>query len=195
MDTSKNRHIFFRTHISQIVQLTDIEFEQVLNYFTFRKYKKHQYITQHGDIGSHEHFVLKGIVKSSYTDLSGKEHILQLAMEEWWFSDINAFNNEQPATLNADCLEDTETYSISFENKEKLCAESRKMEYFFRKKYTTGNIALQKRVLALLSSSASERYSQLLIQYPLLYKRVSKTIIAAYLGVSRETLSRLSNTG
>jgi len=97
-----------------------------------------------------------------------------------------------PATLNVDCIEDTETLSISFDNKEKLCASSRKMEYFFRKKYTTGNMALQKRVLALLSNNASERYKQWLNQYPSLHKRISKTLIASYLGVTRETLSRLS---
>lgn len=183
---------FLRAHIHQIVCLTDEEFEYAESFFTRRKYKKHQYIIQAGDVASQEHFVVKGIVKSSYTDHEGKEYILQLAMEEWWFSDPNAFNTEMPATLNVDCIEDTETLSISFENKEKLCASSRKMEYFFRKKYTTGNMALQKRVLALLSNNAGERYKQWRNQYPSLQKRISKTLIASYLGVTRETLSRLS---
>lgn len=181
-----------REHINQIVRLSDEEFQHAIAFFSRRKFKKHQYIIQAGDSGTQEYFVLQGIVKSAYTDEQGREHILQFAMEEWWFSDPNAFNNEIPATLNVDCLEDTETLSISFENKERLCAESKKMEYFFRKKYTTGNIALQKRVLALLCNSAAERYNQLLNQYPLLPKRVSKTLLASYLGVTRETLSRLS---
>lgn len=183
---------FLRAHIHQIICLTDEEFEHASSFFTKRKYKKHQYILQAGDTASQEHFVVKGIVKSSYTDNEGKEYILQLAMEEWWFSDPNAFNTGMPATLNVDCIEDTTTLSISFENKEKLCASSRKMEYFFRKKYTTGNMALQKRVLALLSNNAGERYKQWRNQYPSLQKRISKTLIASYLGVTRETLSRLS---
>ncbi|RBQ05804.1 Crp/Fnr family transcriptional regulator [Pedobacter miscanthi] len=183
---------FLRAHIHQIICLTDEEFEHAASFFTKRKYKKHQYIIQAGDAASMEHFVVKGIVKSSYTDNEGKEYILQLAMEEWWFSDPNAFNTGTPATLNVDCIEDTTTLSISFENKEKLCASSRKMEYFFRKKYTTGNMALQKRVLALLSNNAGERYKQWRNQYPSLQKRISKTLIASYLGVTRETLSRLS---
>lgn len=182
----------FREHIDQIVKLTDEEFQEVFTFFTLKKFKKHQYIVQAGDALTHEHFVLKGLVKSSYTDHQGKEHILQFAMEEWWFSDINAFNNEMLTTFNVDCLEETETLSISYETKERMCAKFTKMEYFFRKKYTTGNIALQKRVLALLSNSASERYQQLMSQYPTLHKRVSKALIASYLGVSRETLSRLS---
>lgn len=181
----------FKEHINEIVQLTDEEFSYVITFFTKRKYKKHQYIIQSGNLQSAEHFVLNGIVKTAYTDDDGRSHILQLAMEGWWFSDTNAFNNGTPATFDVDCLEDTEVLSITYENKEKLCETCRKMEYFFRKKYTSGNIALQKRVLTLLSNNAAERYEQLIIQYPLLHKRVSKTLIAAYLGVTRETLSRL----
>lgn len=183
--------IKLKAHINQIVSLSDEEFKYALGFFTKRTYKKHQYVIQAGDLKVQEHFVTKGIVKTAYTDNNGKEHILQFSMEEWWFSDTNAFNNGIPATFDVDCLEHTETYAISYENKEKLCASSEKMEYFFRKKYTSGNIALQKRVLALLSNNAAERYAQLLHQYPSLHKRVSKTLIAAYLGVTRETLSRL----
>lgn len=181
----------FKQHINEIIELTDEEFNEVLPYFTKRKYKKHQFIVQEGDLKTYEHFIVKGIAKSSYTDLDGKEHILQFPMENWWFSDTNAFNNGTPTTLNVDCLEDTETLSISYEDKEILCERFRKMEYFFRKKYTIGSIAFHKRIFSLLSNDASERYNQLLKQYPLLQSRVSKTLIAAYLGVSRETLSRL----
>lgn len=190
MQTCKTEAIF-RAHIQQIVQLSDDEFRQVMDFFTKRIYKKYQYVIQAGDVGSCEHFVVQGIVKSAYTDHMGREHILQFAMEEWWFSDPNAFNTGTPAVLNVDCIENTETLSISFENKEKMCAKIGKMEYFFRKKYTTGNMALQRRVLVLLSNNAAERYEQFIQQYPSIQKRVSKTLIACYLGVTRETLSRL----
>ncbi|MBB6273890.1 CRP-like cAMP-binding protein [Pedobacter cryoconitis] len=179
-------------HINEIITLTDDELNEIFTFFSKKKYKKHQYIVQEGDLKAYEHFILKGIVKSSYTDNEGKEHIMQLAAENWWFSDTNAFNNGTVTTMNIDCLENTETLFISYENKEALCEKFRKMEYFFRKKYTTGNIALHKRVLSLLSNDAAERYSQFLNQYPLIHQRVPKALVAAYLGVSRETLSRLS---
>jgi CRP-like cAMP-binding protein len=67
------------------------------------------------------------------------------------------------------------------------------MEYFFRKKTTAGYIALQRRILCLISSTAKERYENLLTQYPGLFQRVPKTLIASYLGVTRETLSRLAS--
>jgi CRP-like cAMP-binding protein len=90
-----------------------------------------------------------------------------------------------------DCLEDVEAFALSFENKWKLCRELQKMEYFFLRKTTAGYIALQKRVLCFISSNAAERYNNLLTLYPGLLQRVSKSMVASYLGITRETLSRL----
>ncbi|WP_348637316.1 hypothetical protein [Aquimarina sp. 2201CG14-23] len=67
------------------------------------------------------------------------------------------------------------------------------MERFWAQKSKFGRIALQKRILSLLKNSAKERYDLLLEQYPQLFQRVSKKLIASYLGVSRETLSRLDS--
>ena len=67
------------------------------------------------------------------------------------------------------------------------------MEYFFLKKTVAGYIGLQKRVLCFISSNASDRYNNLVTLYPGLLQRVSKSMIASYLGVSRETLSRLGS--
>jgi CRP-like cAMP-binding protein len=160
-----------QTHINEVIALSDEEFADIRPYFERRSYKKHQYLLQAGDAAPYEFFVLKGLLKASYSDLAGKVHILQFALEGWWISDVTAFNLHTPALLSIDCVEDTQVLFISFDNKEKLCAASRKMEYFFRKKYTAGNAALQRRLLFLLSATATERYQQLLQQYPELYQR------------------------
>jgi len=68
-----------------------------------------------------------------------------------------------------------------------------KMERFWAKKSKIGRIALQNRILSLLKNSTKENYNQLIEQYPKLFQRVPKKMIAAYLGVSRETLSRLNS--
>jgi CRP-like cAMP-binding protein len=113
-------------------------------------------------------------------------------MEDWWISDPQAYHNRLIATLNIDCLEDTETYFISIDNREKLCAEFPKMQYFFMKKTTAGYIALQKRIVSLMSQRAEERYQQFIQLYPDLLSRVPKALIASYLGITRETLSRMT---
>ena len=181
-----------RAQIEKIVKLTDEEFSFVLTHFTARTYKKHQYVVQANNPAPNDHFVVKGLLKSSYIDNSGKTHILQFAMEDWWISDPDAYHNKLNATLDIDCLEDTQTFYISIDNREKLCADLDKMEYFFLKKTTAGYIALQKRILSLMSQRAEERYMQFIQLYPNLIDRVPKALIASYLGISRETLSRMA---
>ena len=181
-----------RQHIEKIISLTDDEFNFVLSHFTAKKFKKHQYIIQAGDFAPNDHFIVRGLLKASHSNEQGKTHIVQFGMEDWWISDPQAYHYETRATLNVDCLEDCETLYISLQNREKLCTEMHKMEFFFRKKTTAGYVAMQKRVLSLISNSAKERYELLLQQYPQFLQRIPKTLIASYLGVTRETLSRLT---
>ena len=85
-------------------------------------------------------------------------------------------------------MEDCQLLAISYEDKEKLCDELPKINTFVRKKSNMGYIALQKRILSLLSNDARTRYEQFLELYPSLLQRLPKSLIASYLGVSRETL-------
>lgn len=182
-----------RKHIEKITPLTDHEFDYVLSHFTKRSYKKHQFLVQEGDAVVNDFFVIKGLLKASYTNPDdGKEHILQLAWEDWWITDYQAYFNEAKSNLTIDCIEDVEVLCLSLHNRDKICAELHKIEHFFRRKSNAGYVALQRRILSLLTSSAKERYDQLFSTYPLLFQRIPKTLIASYLGVSRETLSRLS---
>jgi CRP-like cAMP-binding protein len=184
--------IRLKEHIEKITALTDEEFAFILSHFTSKKYKKHQFVVQQGDAVTHEYFVVDGLLKSYFTNEEGKEHILQFAMEEWWITDYQAFVNRLAATLNVDCIEDVSLLALSYENKIKLCAASHKMEHFFRVKATSGFVAQQQRMLSFMTNDTQARYRQLFEQYPSLFQRVPKAMIAAYLGVSRETLSRLS---
>ena len=181
-----------RRQIEEIISLTDEEFEFVLSHFQPKKFKKHQIVIHGDDHVPNDFFVVKGLMKVSRVDLDGKEHIVQFAMENWWITDAQAYHNRTKSTLTVDCLEDTDVFALSIENREKLYREMQKMQYFFLKKTTAGYIALQKRVLCFISHNANERYNNLLSLYPGLMQRVPKSMIASYLGVTRETLSRLN---
>ncbi|NVN19221.1 cyclic nucleotide-binding domain-containing protein [Muricauda sp. HICW] len=183
-----------RKQIEEIVKLNDTEFDFVLEHFQKKSFKKHQIVLHEGDYAHFEFFVVKGLMRVSRLDFDGKEHILQFGMENWWITDAEAFHHKTKSTLIVDCLEDTETLSLTLENKEKLSSELPKMRDFFLKKTTNGYIALQKRILCFLSSNANDRYHNLITLYPGLIQRVPKAMIASYLGVTRETLSRLSKT-
>ncbi|MCU0239036.1 MAG: Crp/Fnr family transcriptional regulator [Pyrinomonadaceae bacterium] len=179
-------------HFAEIISLTDEEFDYVFSHFKTKKLKKHQFLVQAGDIVPNEFFVVKGLIKAYQIDESGKEHIIKFAMENWWITDYQAFFNQSRATLYVDCVEDVEMLCLSLENREKLCSELHKIEHFFLQKTSSAYISMQRRILSLLNSNAKERYEQLLQQYPQLFQRVPKTLIASYLGVSRETLSRFA---
>lgn len=182
-----------REHIEKIVSLTDDEFAFVLSHFTSKKYKKHQFLIQEGEPVPYAYFVVSGLLKLVYTDASGKEHIVSFAMEDWWESDYQAFHNQTKATMSLNCLEDTEVFCLSLENYKNLCASLQKMQHFFLEKANRGHIGSQQRILSLITSNAKERYENLLNRYPSLFQRVPKSMLASYLGVTRETLSRLSN--
>jgi len=181
-----------KQHFEKIIPLTDQEFDYVLSHFTTKKLKKHQFIIQEGDDVINDYFVVKGLLKAYHIDNAGKEHIMQFAMEDWWISDYQAYLNQTKATLNVDCIEDVELLCLSLHNRDKICSELHKIEHFFAKKSNAGYVALQRRLLSMLSNNAEERYKQLFSQYPILFQRVPKTLIASYLGVSRETLSRFT---
>ena len=182
----------FRQQIERISPLTDQEFDYILSHFETKRLKKHQYLLQEGSLVQNDYFVISGLLKAYHTDEDGKEHIIQFAMEDWWVTDYAAYFNQESASINIDCIENCEVLSLSLQNREKLCSEFHKIEHFFRIKANSGYVALQGRILSLLNNDAKERYTKLQQLYPNLLQRVSKTLIASYLGVSRETLSRLS---
>ncbi|WP_336518038.1 Crp/Fnr family transcriptional regulator [Pollutibacter soli] len=180
-----------RKHIEEIVTLTEDEFRQLKTFFTVKKVRKNQYLVHEGDDVKFEYLVVKGIFKVFYVDMDGKEHILQFARENWWMTDYIAYFKQVPATMFVECIEEGEVLCLTLHGREKLSADLHKMEHFFRVKLTNGYVALQQRIAMLLSSTPQQRYEQFSKLSPDLLQRIPKKLIAEYLGVSRETLSRL----
>ncbi len=183
---------FLRRHIEQIIPLTDGEYEAISAYYSPKKLRRRQFLIQEGQPVFHIYLVTKGLLKSSFTNADGKEHIVQFAPENWWVSDFAAFYKRENATLAIDCLEDTELLAISYDGLAEMCRKFPKMEHFSRVKGNFGYIGILQRLLAMMNKSAKERYVSFIAQYPDMQQRIPKQLIARYLGVSRETLSRFS---
>ena len=183
-----------KSQIEKITSLTEEEFQYVLSHFTLKKFKKHQFLIQENESVPNDFFVLKGCLKAYHLNSNGKENIIQFALQDWWITDYQSYFNETLASINLDCIENSEVLCLSLTNREKLCNEMHKMERFFRKKSNAGYVALQQRILSMLNENPKERYLKLLHQYPILFQKVPKTLIASYLGVSRETLSRFNTS-
>ncbi len=182
---------FLRQHIEQIVPLSDKEFKLITSYFKPKEVAKKEYLIKAGQKVTSEFLVVKGLLKGFLFDEKGKEHIIQFAMENWWISDYPAYANQYSGEMCVQALENCFVLELSLEDKMQLCETLPKMYRFYGQKSFGGYVALQKRVLSLMKNSPKEKYELLLEQYPQLFQRVSKTMIAHFLGVSRETLSRL----
>lgn len=180
-----------RRHIEDVVPISDAEFDFIKTFFTYKRVKKHQYLTQEGDTVIFEYLILSGVFRMFYLDSEGKEHIVQFAGENWWLADNQAYFKEKKATLHIVCMEDAEVQCLTLHGRETLSAELHKMEHFFRVKLTNGYVALQRRIISLLSGTPQQRYEEFGQLYPHLMQKIPKKYIAEYLGVSRETLSRL----
>ena len=180
-----------RQHIEQITSLTNEEFEYIQTHFIKKRVLKNQFLLHEGDDLKYEFVVLSGLYKVFFLDEQGKEYIIQFAKENWWMSDYQAFFQKKKATAFIECIEAGEVLVSTLETREKLSAEFHKMEHFYRVKLTNGYVALQERIKLLLSSTPQERYEAFIKLYPDLLQNLPKKLIAEYLGVSRETLSRM----
>ncbi len=186
-----NAEEILQLHIAKTISLPAKQFAYFFSHFEALSFKKGQALISEGDKVDYEYFVLDGCLKSFYINDEVKMFILQFAMPTWWASDYNALYSGNRATISVDCITNAEVLRLSNHDREKICKEIPEVGYFFRWRTNKGYVALQKRLLSLMNSDAKHRYEELMKQYPELYNIVPKHLIAAYLGVSRETLSRL----
>lgn len=180
-----------RQHIEQIITLSDDEWEHIQSCFTLKRVRKNQFLLHEGEEAKYEYLVLSGIYKVYYMDEQGKEYIVQFAKENWWMSDYQAYFQQIKSTTFIECIEEGEVLYLTLQGREQLAADFHKMEHFFRVKLTNGYVALQQRIKFLLAGTPPQRYEEFARLYPDLMQRIPKKLIAEYLGVSRETLSRL----
>lgn len=177
--------------IAEKINLTDAEKDICKSLFSPKKLRKRQYILQQDDICKNLVFVEKGILRSYSVDNKGNDHILQFALEGWWIADIYSFLTGEPAVYNIDAIEDSELLLISKSALDELYERVPKFERYFRILTQSNMIATQRRLTATLSASADEKYLKLLSAYPNIVARVPQHMIASYLGITPETLSRV----
>ena len=155
-----------------------------------KKFKKKEIIQKQGVVSKNAFYVKKGLIRSYSVDEKGKEHIFMFGSEDWIIADLesNVFN--KPTELCIETIEDSEI--VIFNIDDFNYAESSKEKLQKNSKLLARRIgSLQRRVIQLMSSSAKERYQMFLETYPLLPNRVPQKMIASYLGITPEALSKI----
>lgn len=177
--------------VSAIILINEEEFDYFKTLFVSKRLRKRQYFLQEGDICKYQAFVEKGLLRSYTVDEKGSEHILQFASEGWWMADLSSYLANEPSFLNIDALEDAELLLLSKPSWEQAMKKIPALEHYFRVIIQNHLVATQKRLLQSLAETAEEKYSGFLKTYPECVQRVPQHMIASYLGVTRETLSRI----
>lgn len=182
--------LFFQS-FNKKVALTEEEETLIKKYLIPKKLRKKQYLLQEDEVCKSYAFIEKGALRAYTVDNSGNEHIIQFGIEGWIVSDLYSFLTGEPATYNIDALEDSELVLISKTAHEELLQKLPKYETFTRLNITGAYIAMQKRLTSIISSPLEERYTNFTKAYPEIVQRVPQHMIASYMGLTPETLSRI----
>lgn len=176
--------------ILQHVPLSEKEQQRIPSFFQSLRIRKHHYLLQEGQVCRYEYFVLKGCCRQFERDEEGREHVLQFSVEGWWISDLDSMLTQQPSLFNIDVLEGGEVLQIDKAKLDELFNEIPAFERYYRIISQKAFIALQRRIL-FFQKPALERYEEFVTRYPFLEQRLPQHQIAAYLGITKESLSRL----
>jgi CRP/FNR family transcriptional regulator, anaerobic regulatory protein len=179
------------SHVQNKVDLSEEQKKHLLSFFTAKKLRKKQYLLQEGDICRSLSFVSRGLLKSYVVDEKGNERINMFAFEGWWISDFNSFIHQEKAVLNIDAVEETEVLMITLENYEKMMLEIPVMDRYFRILYQHSLVTKDHRLIVSNSYSAEEKYLQFVRRNPEATQRIPHHLIASYLGLAPETVSRI----
>lgn len=169
---------------TQQIKLIESELQQ-------RTYAKNEIMLRQGDLCSHTFFVQKGLLRAYTINENGKEHTLQFAPENWFISDRSGtlFNDISMQFIEA--VEETETILIQLETFDKLAKLSDEFQRFNIFLLHNHIRQLQKRINQLLSATAEARYMSFIEMYPDIIQRVPQWMVASYLGITPESLSRV----
>ena len=180
-----------KTFLTSNLDINEKEILSIIENYTVKKVKKGEYLLRKDEHCKHTFFVEKGLLRQYSIDEKGKEHILSFAPENWFVTDRESAYFNQPSAYFIQALEDSQVVMID-ETFVQLLSKKIKNFTDFNNKLLHNHIRhLQNRINLLLSAAAEDRYLQFVKMYPDILLRVPLTMIASYLGITPESLSRV----
>jgi CRP-like cAMP-binding protein len=170
--------------------LTESDIELIKKCFIPKKIRKRQYFLQAGEVCKYMAFIVKGAMRQYSVDGKGVEHMVRLSIEDWWAGDRESFTMLTPSIYNIDAWEESEVLIATKAEMNQLRSIPAINEMALQLDNNHA-FALQKRVNSSISDPVEKRYADLAKTYPQLLERFPQHLIASYLGVTKETLSRI----
>jgi len=181
----------FKKYLAEKMKLTEEDWAVIEPVCIIKKLKKHQFLLQEGDVWRYHAFVCKGLLRRYSIDAKGVEHIIQFSVENWWAGDRDSLMNKTPSKYNIDAVEDSVVLVIRNEDFEMLYQQLPAFNNMVTQLLFRSFNASQERINATISMTAEEKYLHFINTFPSLANRIPRHMIASYLGITPETLSRV----
>ncbi|WP_261511646.1 Crp/Fnr family transcriptional regulator [Chryseobacterium paludis] len=179
-------------NISKYVTLTPEEILIFKSFWTEKTLEKGDYLLRNGDVCRYDNYVVSGLLKAFYINSeNGNEEILYFSIDDWWATDLDSFSRQKASIYNIQALEKTILLQINYHSFQKLLVKIPQLERYFRLILEGYLVALQKRIIYNNIYDAEHRYFDFLETYPNIASKVPQYLIASYLGISAEFISRL----
>jgi len=159
--------------------------------FLPRRLAAGDFLQRGGDVARHAAFVARGCLRSFVIDAKGKEHVVQFAPEHWWLADAISLNTGTPSQYFYAAIEDSDVLLIDAPGQQQLVDRVPGYSAALRTGLQKHAAAKDLRIVKALSATAAERYLDFLSTFPTIAQRVPQWMVASYLGVSPETISRI----
>lgn len=185
------RDITFKTYLTTNLEISETEIESLLKNCSVKIIENEEYLLQAGEYSKYSYFVEKGLLRQFYIDKKGKEHILGFAPENWFVTDRESTYFNKPSSYFIQALEESRVVLLDNEFMESLTEILPAFSDFNIRLLHNHIRQLQKRIELLLSASAEDRYLQFIKMYPDILLRVPQSMVASYLGIAPESLSRV----
>lgn len=181
----------FEKHLRMHITISDEDLEQIRICSKIRNMRKWQPLLQDGDIWNINCFIANGCLRMYRFGNDAKEHTIRFAIDSWWITDLESYNHHKPSYYNIEALSESTVIIWTKESWEELSIKIPALKDFNQILLTNSYEASQRRIYSLISYSAVEKYNEFQKTYPGIFNRVPLHMVASYLGISRETLSRL----
>lgn len=181
----------FEAYITACASFTQEELKLMRSLATTKKLRRKQHLLQEGEVCRHKTFVAKGLLKTYRLREDGSEYIMRFSPENSWALDHESFRSQTPSKYNIEALEDTEVILWTLENANIMLDTIPAFKLLADRLKENNLDASQERILMHISYTNEEKYENFVNSFPDVFRRVPLHMVASYLGVSRETLSRI----
>lgn len=179
--------------IREKVSISDEDLDYILPYFKTRSPKKNELLVSHGELGHQLYFVEKGCLRVFFINEEGQESTRHLAFENYLAGALISFITDTTAVEYVQALEDSELLYIDRKDFFYLLEKYPVWEKFYRHYLEYAYVTNTNRLMSFITMDARTRYENLLKERPIVVKRLPNKVVASFLNISQETLSRLKS--